>query len=522
MSNIFASGLQTNDGFAAKPAVSFLTDTSSGIFLNSDNQNIKSIGITTCGHTSVLFGSQQIQLLKKLNIAENAVTNATLTSDANGNASWQTNNQHDAFIWNSIYSNLNVATNNNEANITYAHQQTNAAITLAKESNAPISNFDLYIKNKTAAGFTIYSNDFMYKSLLSGSIGDYTTVQLTSGGIGICYYNVDVDRMQYIYSQDAKHTSFSAPIVIDDISSVGQVSMCLVGVYPAIAYIADNNNNDEWRYIVAKDIYGTTWHMPITLATSSVDVTFSPVSLFIRVVDNVPAIFLSNQDGRAQMYKAKDATGTMWDTVINISNLTNHQILDVQIINGRPAVVAKSNVVNNLYYVQSHDQGNTWPIGATQIYKQDGTPLYTNDGKCCNTMGIINNKLTIVASELTTNILYTATANDINGTTWGNYIYLAPTNTTNAYPRIFQNNTTIYMIYNNTTGSTSEKKLIEFTSTGIKITDDFISTLRLCGDNQIIQNKSDGNNIIIMASEKQLSLLKFYGNDLRINWHAMC
>lgn len=525
MSNIFANGLLTNNGFATTPAISFLTDTTTGLFLSSDNQNVKALGVTTCGHTSILFGATQIQLLKPLVIADGAVTNATLTADATGTATWQTNSQHDTVKWNSIYSNLDTSTANNELNVKYAQPQNAAAITLCKESNAPVANFDLYIKNKTPSSFTIYSNDFMYKSLLTGSIGDYTTVRLATGGIGICYYNVDADRMQYIYSADAKHAAFSAPITIDDMSSVGQVSMCLVGQYPAIAYIADNNNNDEWRYIIAKDISGITWSPFVVLAISTVDVTFSPVSLFIRIVDGNPAVFLSNQDGRAQMYRSQDAIGAKWNKVVNISNLTNHQILDVQIINGRPAVIAKSNVVNNLYYVQSTNQGTKWPIGATQIYKSNGAPLYTNDGKCCNTMGMVNGALTIVASELNTNILYTATANDINGTSWGNYIYLAPTNTTNAYPCIFTNNATSYMIYNYTTGSTSEKKLITFNTsvtTPISITDGFINTLRLCGDNQIIQNQNDGNNIIIMASEKQLSLLKFYGNDLCINWHAMC
>lgn len=523
MSNIFTSGIKINDGLSVTPALSFLTDSKTGLFLNSTNQNVKSLGIAANGHSVVLFGSDQIQLLQQLNISDNAVSGATLTSDVDGNASWQTSSQSGTFKWNSIYSNLDVTTPNNVMDITFDQPLTAPTITISKESDYVVDNFDIYLKGKTQTGFKIYSSEFMYKSLISESIGEYTTTRLSTGGIGICYYNIDLDRMQYIYSPDSKHNVFSAPITIDDTSAVGQVSMCMVDNYPAITYIADNDNNDEWRYVIANDINGATWKAPVVLMTSTADVTFSPVSLFLRVVNGNPAVFLSNQTGRAQMYRSKDTTGLAWSSVVNISNLVNHQILDVQIINGNPSIIAKSNIVNNLYYVQSPDFGTTWPIGATQIYKSAGAPLYTNDGKCCNTMGIINGKLSIIASELHTNDMYIAVANDVNGATWGPYNYLVPTNTTNAYPHIFLNNSISYVIYNNTTGSTSEKKLIEFTPSTFtfNITDNFISTLKLCGDHQVIANKNDNNNIIIMASDKKLSLLKFYGNDLCINWIAM-
>jgi hypothetical protein len=522
MSSTFASGLKVKDGLAVSPAVSFITDTASGIYMNSDNQNVKSVGVSSNGHPVALFGSDRITLLKHLNIADNAVNKAVLTSDKDGNAGWCTTSQHGEFKWNSIYSSID-ETSNNIMPVTFAQNLDSPAISLSKESDYVVDNFDLYIKEKTSTGFKIYTNSFMYKTIVTGNTGDYSTIRLSTGGLGICYYNVDLDRMQYTYSQNCSHDVFSVPITIDDISAVGQVSMCLVGQYPAIVYIADNNNNDEWRYSIANDVNGATWKAHVTLVTSTIDVTFSPVSLFLRVISGNPAVFLSNDAGRAQMYRAKDITGATWNTAITISNLTNHQLLDVQIINGNPAVIAKSNVVNNLYYTRSLDvSGNSWPIGATQIYKPNNAPLYTNDGKSCNTMGMINGTLTIIASELKTNILYKATTNDVNGETWSSYSYLAPTNTTNAYPRIFQNNATTYMIYNNSTGTPSEKKLIEFTADNKPlITDNFIGNLNLCGDNQIISNLKDGNNIIAMSSDKKVSILKFYGNDLSINWSAM-
>ena len=118
--------------------------------------------------------------------------------------------------------------------------------------------------------------------------------------------------------------------------------------------------------------------------------------------------------------------------------------------------------------------------------------------------------------------MYIAVANDPLGKTWGAYTVLTTANTKTPYPKLFQNNNTTYLIYNSNTGSTSEKKLIEFSKVGNTILNNnsFINTLSLSGDNQIIANKSDGNNVIVAASEKKLSLFKFYGNDLVINWIA--
>jgi hypothetical protein len=296
----------------------------------------------------------------------------------------------------------------------------------------------------------------------------------------------------------------------------------MVGLYPAIAYIADNGNDDEWRYIMATDVNGATWGTYVIIESSTADITFSPVSLFLCMVGGNPTIFLNNEYGRAQMYRASNATGSAWETAINISNLTNHQILDVQIINGLPAVIAKSNVNNHVYFVRALTAlGTAWPVGATQLYKQGGAPLLSNNGKGSSYIGMINNILSVVISEANTNNLLITNA-DINGASWSHATYLTSTNTATAYPKIFQNNSTTYLIYNNSTGSPSEKKLIEFKKTGgIAKNSTFINTLSLCGDNQIISNKNDGNNFIIMASEKKLSLIKFYGNDLVINWVAM-
>lgn len=517
-----SDSIRTNDGHPMLPSLSFISNPTCGLYL----KDTKELAIASTGQILATFDNNKIEFFKNLKISNGASNGALLTSDVNGNATWEVSKSHGEFKWNSLYASLDLETTNNINTITFpANLKSKPSISLTKESNHVVDNFDLYIKNVTSEGFTIYSNSFMSKQILNLSIGDYSVCRLANNtDIGICYYNNNSDRIEFI-TIDNNCQILLEPIIIDNISTSNICEMIIVDGHPAIVYIADNGEEDEWRYIRASNAAGSVWSSPITLLTSTEDITFLTNTIFLRIVDGVPAVFLNTETGRAKIIKSSDLDGTTWNSPINISNLTNHQILDVKIIQGNPAIIAKSNVTNYLYYVRSSNiNGVSWPVGATQLFKTDSVALAVNDGKCCNTLDIINNTVCIITSELSTNIIHITQANDNYGTTWKSGEVLVTSNTNNAFPRIFKNNDTTYMIYNDYTGSPSEKNIIEFSTTKLtefNKTSGFIKSLNFCTDHQILSNITDGNNVIIMASENSLSFLKFYGNDLSIHWSAL-
>ena len=522
MAGIFSFGIKTANGIPRNPAISFLSDPTTGIFLNSSNSGNQSLGLSNAGSTVALFDTDITEIFSNLKLANGAVNNAVLTSDQTGIAHWKVSKLSGSFKWNSIYNNLDTKTQNNQIDITFPELDSIPIITISKESEYVIDDFEPYIKNKSKTGFSIFSNSFMFKSLVTANIGESSVFRLSNGGICICYYNITIDRICYIYSLDKTNMVFSTPIIIDDISAIGMCNITLIGDRPAIAYAVDNDVHDEWRFIIAKDIMGATWNMPVVVSVSVADIAFFPIGLYLRYINARPVIFMNTETGQAQMIRANDESGLTWAAPVKISNLISHQILGIRIIEGNPAIIAKSNQTNSVYYVRSLDSyGITWPIGATQIYKENKVQLATNNGKSCNTFGIINNQICIIVSELISNSLYIAYANDILGTTWGDYTLLTKTNTTSACPRIYQNNNRSSVVYNNYTGLKSEKKIIEFTGIIPGKPESFISTLDLCTDHHVLSNINDDNNIIIITYDGHISLLKYFNSDFTINWIAM-
>lgn len=512
---VFATGVKANNGNPTSPAFSFITNNSTGFYLDSDG----SICVTNNGSIVAKFG-QTIELLNNLRISQNVSNRAVLSSNENGTASWEVRNLYGEFKWNSLYKWLDIDSANNSIDIVFDDEcSRRPSISLTKESDSVISNFDLFIKDKTKHGFKIFSNSFMSKKVLIGNTGEYATCSLVNGGVGIVYYNFDLDRMEYIYS-DADYI-FSQPVVIDENSAIGICDIAIVDESPAVIYMADDGSNDKWRYARASNQDGSAWGEPVILLTSTEDMTFMSNSLFLRMVNNKPCVFVNNEVGRAMVIISTDIHGDVWNTPISISNLVNHQILDVKIVEGAPAVIAKSTITSEMFYVRSqNDRGDAWPLGAIKLYKSGHNPILVNVGKSCNSLAIINDTVCIITTEASTNSLYISQALDIYGNTWSSYELLTTTNTSNVYPRVFVNNGTSYLMYNSYSGNPSEKSLLEFKADNTVEKSCLISSLLNCMDHQILPCDKDGHNTVILDTNQTLVLLKFYGNDFVINWSA--
>lgn len=514
--NIFVSNLYTNDGGQTSPAYTFITSPNSGIFKPTDGP----LCVSVDGTIVAKFYNNNLEIVKDLKISGGS-DKAVLTSDSNGMATWKPVNSG-SFVWNSIYKNI---TPDFKAKIDFDQKLKSIPnVFISKESSGNLDNFEVLIKNKTSESFELFvNNSYMFKDIVERDITNYSIVRLSNGFIGICYYDLEEDRIYFMHSFDMYGNKFSNPIIVDDISATGLLDMIVVNGNPAIVYIADNGPTDEFRYIRASDATGKKWEAPVTIVTSTEDINFLPTAIFIKEVNGNPAIFLNDESGRAVMYRAKDENGSAFTNLVNISNLTKHQILSVHIIDGNPAVLARSNNVNNIYYVRASDtSGSKWPIGAQQLYIPEFKSLFVNTGGCCSVIGIIDGKLCALVSELKTNDIYIAKANDKQGNSWGFFEFLIKTNTSSPFLEIFDNNNKTVVLYNDYIGNPSVKNLLSFAdiekNNEFSLTENFMESLDLCQNHKPIKNVLDDNNLILLSHKNKLSLMKFYDNDLKIGW----
>jgi hypothetical protein len=525
MSGTYPSGILVGDGNPNQPTISFLNQPATGIFCNSE----QSIGISIEGVPTAEFTSKQLVLQNGLAILKNPKDNSFLRGDAKGNASWAASPiQSGTFSWDTIYNTVSLNSVNNSVHVNLpsasAAPSTLPSVVISQETDVPVADNTFYITNKSNNGFDVYSTLPVFSNIVEASSSSMVSCRLSNGAIGVAYYDTNLDRIRYTYSLDNLGKSWSSPITVDDVSAINLVSLAVVNGNPAVVYIYDEGLNDEWRYSRATNANGSSWEGPVTLATSSISVSFLPVTLNLQIVTGEPALFLNNEHGRAQMIISNDSNGDTWGSPINISNLNNHQILDVLVVNNNPAVVAKSNTINNVYYVIANDnRGTSWPVGATQLYKNNGNTRATivvNGGRDAASMFFMGDTLCIVLSELETNIMYISSFN-FDNSSWNLFHILAQTSTSVPFPKFFTNNGNYYMLFNYLTASPSAKKLITFTTpTDFTVQNSFLSVFNLYADHIVLPNINDDNSTIIFISDQNISLLRFYENNFKINWIA--
>ncbi len=513
--NNFVNGITLGSGNSFNPAIRFTDKPGTGIYsIGQDDLgfSVNTRVIYSCSFDGLIIRSD-------LFIPKNSTEGAYLISDSNGKAGWvKAPVQSGVISWNSIYNNLNETSDTITVNTD--KRATLGSVIFSLETPHKIANNTFHIRNKTTSSFDIYSTQPIHTIIANKDADAISIIRLTNNCIGICYYDVEDDRIYYQYSYDEAGIEWSAPIMIDDSSAVSIVSMCLVNGYPAIGYIYNEGVNDEWRYVRANNLLGSVWGVPTTLATSSTGINFLPISIRLILLNGNPSYFYNDEHGRAKMIYSNDINGTSWAPPINISNLTNHQILNVKIVNGNPAILSKMNTTGILYFVRAvDDTGTTWPSAATQLYKNQNQNILVNAGQSSCDMGFIDEKLCIAAMEQKTNDLYLAYADDINGSSWRSFNIIYDGQTTSGYPRFIYNNGKSYLLMNKFIGDPSTKCLITFNSiNSYTINENFLPVFNKYGDHRSISNVNDNNSIILITSEKKISLLRFYDDGFKINW----
>lgn len=507
-SNIFPGGIFVGNGNQNNPSISFQNQPSTGLYLSDITVGISAIGVPV-----VSCSKKETRIKNKLNIEQGALDGSYLMGDSNGNAFWSLPKiQSGVFKWNDIYNTLVSGEINNSVDIKLSFADEPISVVFSQESPFFVANNNFYISNKSRDGFTIYSTLPVLKTITSEEIGNLSCCRLSNGNIGLAYYSKTQDRILYTHSLNKLGTDWSTPSIIDDISAIDIVSMTIVSDHPAIAYIYNNGINDEWRYIRADDANGISWAAPKTLATSSVSVNNLPITLYLRIVSDVPELCYNNDNGEASIIIANDPNGDSWNISMTISDLTNHRISSIGIVQNKLAIVAISNIDNKVSYALSVDNRATNWLNSTIIMKDDNTELIAADSLISACLFITDTlKLIVLDAQ---NNLYIGTGDPLNNT-WGSFEVIDTIVSPNPNLQIFQNNNAYYLIINSETG----KKII---SPLDKNYDANVISISSIGTHSIIPNTDDNNSSIVFTDGQSIFLLRFYENDYKINWHAHC
>ena len=227
---------------------------------------------------------------------------------------------------------------------------------------------------------------------------------------------------------------------------------------PAIAF-CEVNANFSIRYRRAADSKGSTWGTPITVDNAN----FAGYDVIdMEVINGNPAVASSALPLNDIRYtRALDANGDFWaSTVVVASSVSANQIyyVDLEEVNGKPAIAYHDSDDGDLYYVRATDAaGSTW--GTPVLVASGGAGTYLS-------LSIIDGNPAIAYYNATSGDLEYVRANDADGSSWGtpvtawssgNVGLFASLTTVNGNPAIafgdITNNRMLYIRASNSTGS---------------------------------------------------------------------
>jgi uncharacterized repeat protein (TIGR01451 family) len=183
-------------------------------------------------------------------------------------------------------------------------------------------------------------------------------------------------------------------------------ALAVVNGYPAMFYVAPNGSSRDLRFVRALDATGTTWGIPVTVATGTSLYTHRS----LQIVNGNPAVTYTGVLGNNDlMYvRALDVNGTTWGSPVTIDTQLGGSIPSLAVINGNPAITYTLGASGTLSYVRATDvNGTSW-----------GTPVIVDAGGFNMPSLITVNGNPAISYGDSTNSKF-ARALDVNGTTWG-------------------------------------------------------------------------------------------------------
>ena len=265
-----------------------------------------------------------------------------------------------------------------------------------------------------------------FDASLGIDMGEFVDLSVVNGRPAVACYDSTNQKLMYIRANDATGSSWDSAVYPDPATSCGlNPSLAVINGRPAIAYESFENGTLDLKYVRAADDDGTSWGSPqgIVFATSF---GYFPQ---LREVDGSPAVGFTHDlvvPGSLKFLRANDSTGSSWGFPVNVASGAAFAQIDMEIVNGNPALCWTSSDAESVHYLRSSDaQGSSW-----------GSPL-TIEGSLAGSyeasLAIVDGKPAACYTAEEVGELRYCRANDANGAAWGSPLLVDSGAETGAY-----------------------------------------------------------------------------------------
>ncbi len=386
----FPKGVQVRSGNAQSPSYSFFDSPRTGIFFND------TLGGVFNGRIFVDINANLINFMFPVRCAKLELTSGTANSYLKLNDNLEVvpaqlpSLDVKSINLNEYYStggsSIVVATDTYTGPPNVFHQcvtsQNNAALSLVP-----------HINNITNSQFNVDFGSQIYSNISAVNASHLSAVRHYDDTIGLCYYDVDRDRMMYKCSKNTDGTRWFDAIEINQESSLGLNRVVILNNKPAVVYFKDDGEFDELHIVTAKDFCGFEWNAPVVVHQFNADMTMGSLSLGVTIYGDQLVVFFSNDVNTILCIKSTDLTATAWQPEEQVSDFTDHELLDARVVDGKLVLLVKGTAAG-LFYAQSVD-GDAWDVGE---FADDSTPLNVSS---VGYIGSIGGALTAIVSNNT-------------------------------------------------------------------------------------------------------------------------
>ncbi len=280
-----------------------------------------------------------------------------------------------------------------------------------------------YVRATNSAGST-WGTPVTITNFSTFSTAAFISLKVVNGIPSASYRNTGDGNLYYVRANDALGSSWMAPVSLGAMGFLG-TSLTTVSGNPAVAYHGSSNN---LNYIRANDATGSSWGSPIVIEFAG-DIGKSPS---LAVISGNPAIAYTDYENDVMKYARSStvtggATGDWTSISLSIvGQAANTTLLEV---NSNPAISYYENITDRPLYLRA----STSTGGATGDWP---TPTVVDDSIGAggnNEMMIINGVPVIGYKNSATLENQYVTANDANGTSWGDPVTVSAVNNGSFY-----------------------------------------------------------------------------------------
>ncbi|MFK7948743.1 MAG: T9SS type A sorting domain-containing protein [Saprospiraceae bacterium] len=232
------------------------------------------------------------------------------------------------------------------------------------------------------------------------------------GRPGIAFCDESTYKVKFQRGTDSKGTGWGSAIIVDntDFSGLHKIDMEIINGNPAVANSA--HGLYDIRYTRAANSTGDFWASTVQVVTG-ISTSNHVNQIDLEEVNGKPAIAYYHTDDKDLYYvQANDATGSTWGTPVLVASTGDvGDFLSMSVIDGKPAIAYYDGTNEDLKYVRATDaDGSTW-----------GTPVTPwsngNVGQHAS-LTTVNGRPAIVFEEVDNSRLLYMRASDVTGATW--------------------------------------------------------------------------------------------------------